>query len=180
MYMKRKDTWQTTRRGFLRVLAGAAAGGAVATLATPVIRAAGAAATASGGNANGKKAMNFVIILVDDMGWTDLTCFSSKYYETPSIDRLAAGGMKFTNAYAACAVCSPTRAAVMTGRYPARVGVTDWIRARFQGGKIPEAGETVSAYVGGIHNRVLCPRNPLWMELDEVTIAEALKPAGYT
>ncbi|HUU90863.1 MAG TPA: sulfatase-like hydrolase/transferase, partial [Phycisphaerae bacterium] len=61
---------------------------------------------------------NVVLILIDDMGWTDVACYGSKYYETPNIDRLAAGGMKFTNGYAACAVCSPTRAAVMTGRYP--------------------------------------------------------------
>jgi arylsulfatase A len=85
--------------------------------------------------------------------------------------------MKFTNGYAACAVCSPTRAAVMTGRYPARVGVTDWIRARFQGGKA--RGPDEPEYVGGPNNRVLCPRNPIWMEREEVTIAEALKPAGY-
>jgi arylsulfatase A len=122
---------------------------------------------------------NFVLIHVDDLGWTDLACFGSRYYETPNIDRLASQGMKFTNAYAACAVCSPTRAAVMTGRYPARVGITDWIRARFQGGKIPGPGEKPPEYVGGPENKLLCPRNPLWMELDEVTIVEALKPAGY-
>ncbi len=123
---------------------------------------------------------NFILIHVDDLGWTDLACFGSRYYETPNIDRLASRGMSFTNAYAACAVCSPTRAAVMTGRYPARVGVTDWIRARFQGGKIPESGEKLPEYVGGRTRKLLCPRNPLWMELDEVTIAEALKPAGYS
>lgn len=75
---------------------------------------------------------NIVLVLVDDLGWMDLSCQGSTRYETPHIDRLAAGGMRFTQAYAACAVCSPTRAAVMTGRYPARIGVTDWIRARFQ------------------------------------------------
>jgi arylsulfatase A len=122
---------------------------------------------------------NFVLILVDDLGWTDLGCFGSQYYETPNIDRLASGGMRFTDAYAACAVCSPTRAAVMTGRYPARVGITDWIRARFQGGKIPQPGEQVPEYEGNERKRLLCPRNPLWMELEEVTIAESLKPAGY-
>jgi len=121
----------------------------------------------------------FILIHVDDLGWTDLGCFGSRFYETPHIDRLASQGMRFTNAYAACAVCSPTRAAVMTGRYPARVGVTDWIRARFQGGKIPEPGEKLPEYVGNERRKLLCPRNPLWMELEEVTIAEALKPAGY-
>ena len=142
----------------------------------------GAAAAMMPGNlpaapAASKRKPNFVLILVDDLGWTDVGCFGSKYYETPNIDRLAAGGMKFTNGYAACAVCSPTRAAVMTGRYPARLGITDWIRARFQGGKIPADKKNSSGYVG--KGPVKCPRNALWMELDEVTIAEALKPGGY-
>jgi arylsulfatase A len=124
--------------------------------------------------------LNFVFILVDDLGWMDTGCYGGKYYETPNIDKLAAEGMKFTDAYAACAVCSPTRAAVMTGRYPARLGVTDWIRARFQGGKIPENKKNPTKYVGGKNRKLLCPPNALWMELDEITIAEALKPAGYT
>jgi arylsulfatase A-like enzyme len=157
-----------SRRAFLRKAAVAAAGGAIATLPGAGIR----------GAARRKRPPNFVIILVDDLGWTDLTCFGSRYYETPHLDRLAAQGMKLTDAYAACAVCSPTRAAVLTGRYPARVGVTDWIRAAFQGGKARQPGE--SEYVGSRNSKLLCPRNPIWMELDEVTIAEALKPAGYT
>ncbi len=106
-------------------------------------------------------------------------CYGSRFYETPNIDKLAAEGMLFTDAYAACAVCSPTRAAVMTGRYPARLGVTDWIRSRFQGGKIPEDKQNPTEYVGGKKHKLLCPPNALWMELEEVTIAEALKPAGY-
>jgi arylsulfatase A len=110
----------------------------------------------------------------------DTGCYGNRFYETPNIDRLAAEGMRFTDGYAACAVCSPTRAAVMTGRYPARLGVTDWIRARFQGGKIPADKKNPSGYVGGKDKKLLCPRNALWMELDEITIAEALKPAGYT
>lgn len=122
---------------------------------------------------------NIVLVLVDDLGWTDLGCFASRYYETPHVDALAAQGMKFTNAYAACAVCSPTRAAVMTGRYPARLGITDWIRARFQGGKIPPDKQNPSGYVGGRNRKLLCPRNHLWLELEEVTLAEALRPAGY-
>ena len=72
---------------------------------------------------------NVILIFVDDMGWMDLTCQGSDFYKTPSIDRLAKEGMRFTNGYAACAVCSPTRAAVQTGRYPHRLGVTDWIRS---------------------------------------------------
>jgi len=126
------------------------------------------------------KKPNFVFILVDDLGWIDTGCYGSKFYETPNIDRLAADGMRFTDAYAACAVCSPTRAAVMTGRYPARLGVTDWIHARFQGGEIPADKKNPTEYVGGKNKKLLCPPNALWMELEEVTIAEALKPAGYT
>ncbi|HUV62532.1 MAG TPA: sulfatase-like hydrolase/transferase [Sedimentisphaerales bacterium] len=160
-----------SRRGFLK-----AAGLGAVSLALP------ACANLSRGQAenpkNGKP--NFVFILVDDLGWIDTACYGSKFYETPNIDRLAAEGMRFTDAYAACAVCSPTRAAVMTGRYPARLGVTDWIRSRFQGGKIPEDKKNPSQYVGGRNNKLLCPPNALWMELDEITIAEALKPAGYT
>ncbi|MBD3386446.1 sulfatase-like hydrolase/transferase, partial [candidate division KSB1 bacterium] len=74
---------------------------------------------------------NIVFILVDDLGWKDLGCYGSTFYETPNIDRLAAEGMRFTDAYAACPVCSPTRASIMTGKYPARLGLTDWIPGRF-------------------------------------------------
>ncbi|NQU10442.1 sulfatase-like hydrolase/transferase, partial [bacterium] len=70
---------------------------------------------------------NILFILIDDMGWRDLGCYGSTFYETPVIDRLAADGMLFTDAYAACPVCSPTRASLLTGKYPANVGVTDWI-----------------------------------------------------
>jgi arylsulfatase A-like enzyme len=131
-------------------------------------------------NENTDKKPNIVFILVDDLGWIDTGCYGSKYYETPNIDKLAAEGMRFTDAYAACAVCSPTRAAVMTGRYPARLGVTDWIRARFQGGIIPENKKNPTEYIGGKNKKLLCPPNALWMELEEITIAEALKPVGYT
>ncbi len=148
----------------------------------------GAAALAVGGcsghlvrTVQGTKAKpNFVFFLIDDLGWTDAGCYGSRYFETPHIDRLAKEGMRFTNGYAACAVCSPTRAAVMTGRYPARLGVTDWIRAGFQGSRIPADGKNPSGYVGGKNNKVLCPKNALWMELEEITIAEVLKKADYT
>ncbi|MCH8194059.1 MAG: sulfatase, partial [Planctomycetes bacterium] len=122
---------------------------------------------------------NVVLILVDDLGWMDLGCQGSTFYETPNIDRLAAQGMRFTNAYAACAVCSPTRAAVMTGRYPARVGVTDWIRARFQRGGIGTPAANPTDYVRKPNGKLWCPPNPYWMEHSEVTIAEMLKPSGY-
>ncbi len=70
---------------------------------------------------------NIVFILIDDLGWRDLSCYGSSFYETPNLDRLAGEGMRFTDAYAACPVCSPTRASIMTGKYPATVGITDWI-----------------------------------------------------
>jgi len=126
-----------------------------------------------------KQRLNVVLILVDDMGWMDLGCQGSKFYETPHIDRLAKQGMRFDNAYAACAVCSPTRAAVMTGRYPSRLGVTDWIRARFQrrGRRTPASNPT--KYVGGPRRKLLCPPNPFWMEHREITIAEVLRNNGY-
>ena len=125
--------------------------------------------------------VNFILINIDDLGWTDLTCYDSRYYETPNIDRLAAQGMKFTDGYAACAVCSPTRAALMTGRYPARVGVTDWIHHLDLAAHTAIGSRTnPTAYGGGPGRKLLCPPNPYWMELDEVTIAEILQAAGYT
>ncbi len=107
--------------------------------------------------------LNFIFLLIDDLGWTDLGCFGSPFYETPHIDRLAQGGMRFTNAYAACPVCSPTRAAVMTGQYPARLHLTDWIPGRKQ-------WEIA---------RLLTPAFNQQLPLEETTIAEMLKPAGY-
>jgi len=73
------------------------------------------------------KQPNIVYILIDDLGWRDLTCYGSSFYETPHLDRLANEGMRFTDAYAAAPVCSPTRASLMSGKYPARVGVTNYI-----------------------------------------------------
>ncbi|MBE0537859.1 MAG: sulfatase [Phycisphaerae bacterium] len=103
---------------------------------------------------------NFVFFLIDDMGWTDLGCFGSTFYETPHIDRLAAQGMRFTDAYAACPVCSPTRASIMTGKYPARVGITNYIAGRREG-------------------KLIEPDYLFNMPLEEVTVAEAFKEAGY-
>lgn len=76
---------------------------------------------------------NIVFILTDDLGWTDLACYGSTFYETPTLDRLARQGIKFTQAYAASPVCSPTRASILSGKYPARLGVTQWIGGRSQG-----------------------------------------------
>lgn len=70
---------------------------------------------------------NIVYFLVDDLGWADLGCYGSEFHETPNIDSLASSGMRFTNGYAACPVCSPTRASILTGRHPVRVDITDWI-----------------------------------------------------
>jgi arylsulfatase A len=106
---------------------------------------------------------NIVFILVDDLGWADVGCFGSKYYETPHIDRLASEGMRFTDAYAACAVCSPTRASIMTGKYPARLHLTDYI---------PGEGDSP-------RNLLKVPEWQKYLPLDEVTIAAALKSAGY-
>jgi len=100
--------------------------------------------------------LNFVFFLIDDLGWADLSCYGSTFYETPNIDRLASEGMRFTEAYAACPVCSPTRGSIMTGKYPARLGITQWI--------------------GGA-NQPTPYRH--YLPLEEVTIAEALKQAGY-
>ena len=105
---------------------------------------------------------NIIVVLVDDMGWTDLGCQGSKYYETPNIDQLAKDGMRFTQAYSACTVCSPTRAAMLTGKAPARLHLTDWIA-----GHKPE------------NPRLLIPDWTMQLQLEEETIAERLKTRGY-
>ncbi len=79
------------------------------------------------------KRPNILFILIDDLGCRDLTCFGSTFYETPNLDRLAASGLKFERAYASCPVCSPTRASIMSGKYPARVGITQFIGGRSEG-----------------------------------------------
>lgn len=71
--------------------------------------------------------MNFVFVLIDDLGWADLSCYGSTFHETPNLDVLAKSGSLFLQAYAACPVCSPTRASILTGRHPVRVNITDWI-----------------------------------------------------
>lgn len=78
-------------------------------------------------NADQASRPNIVFLLADDLGWTGLRCFGSDFYETPNLDRLASEGMKFPDAYSACTVCSPTRASIMTGKYPARLHLTDFI-----------------------------------------------------
>lgn len=76
---------------------------------------------------------NILFILIDDLGWRDLSCYGSSFYETPVLDRLAQQGLLFTNAYASCPVCSPTRASILSGKYPARLGMTQWIGGRSHG-----------------------------------------------
>ena len=112
---------------------------------------------------------NFVFFLVDDLGWTDLGCFGSGFYETPNIDKLCQSGMKFNQAYAACQVCSPTRASILTGRYPQRYGITDYINPR--GGNQPEKWRR--------NTKMLPAPYRDHLPLDEVTIAEKLKENGY-
>ncbi len=70
---------------------------------------------------------NILFILADDLGWRDLGCYGSTFHETPHLDRLASEGLRFTQAYTAGAVCSPTRGSIMTGKVPVRTGVTDYI-----------------------------------------------------
>ncbi len=122
------------------------------------------------------------MVLVDDLGWMDLGCQGSDFYRTPNIDRLAAGGMRFTNGYASCAVCSPTRAALMTGRAPARLGITDWIRSEFQlsNRQWPNVRNRFGFHRSGTEARqLLTPVNQQRLPHEEITIAELLKPIGY-
>jgi len=137
------------------------------------------ASAAFGGTGPASPKPNIIFINVDDLGWADLGCQGSQYYETPNVDRLAREGMRFTDAYAAAAICSPTRAAMLTGRYPARIGLTDWLRAEYQGGKIPTDGKQPAGYDDDPKKSFLTPKSALWLDLDEVTIAEVLKPQGY-
>jgi arylsulfatase A-like enzyme len=105
---------------------------------------------------------NFIVVLVDDLGRHDLGCYGSKFHQTPHLDRLAAQGMRFTQAYSACTVCSPTRAALLTGKSPARLHVTDWI----EGHKRPQA-------------KLKVPDWTMHLPSGERTVAAALKAAGY-
>ncbi len=111
-----------------------------------------------------EKQMNVILLLVDDWGWTDGSVFGSDLYETPNIDRLAAEGIRFTQGYAACTVCSPSRAAVLTGLYPARLHLTDWIAGHSERFK---------------NRPVLQPEWTQRLEHDHITIAEVLQEHGY-
>lgn len=106
---------------------------------------------------------NVILIVADDVGWADLGCYGSKFYRTPNLDRLASSGMRFTQAYAAAPVGSPTRAAMMTGRYPQRFGITT----------------SVLGTADDPSHRLKTPQVPPELPLAEITIAEVLKGAGY-
>jgi len=107
---------------------------------------------------------NIVFIMADDMGWMDLGCYGNRFNETPHIDQLASQGIRFTQAYAACPVCSPTRASILTGKYPARLGLTNFLVGNRTDEKSP----------------VLPANWKPYLEARETTVAELLKQKGYT
>ena len=115
------------------------------------------------GGETGSPQRSIVLFLIDDLGWRDLGCQGSTFYRTPNIDRLAAEGVRFTDAYSACAVCSPTRAAILTGKYPARLLLTDWLPS---GRWDPKAKLREGRFLRAL-------------PVEEVTLAEALRDAGY-
>ena len=106
---------------------------------------------------------NIVFFLVDDLSWSDVGCFGSSFYDTPNIDKLADEGVRFTDAYAACHVCSPTRASILTGKYPATLNLTDWLNGR---GNRP-------------YQVLQNPDKAMSLDSKETTIAEVLKGMGY-
>ena len=113
--------------------------------------------------AEGASRKNIVLFLIDDLGWMDLGCQGSTYYKTPRIDQLASEGVRFTDAYSACAVCSPTRASILTGKYPARLLLTDWLPS---GRWDPKA-------------KLIEGRKIRGLPVEEFTLAEAMREAGY-
>jgi len=113
-----------------------------------------------GSTTSATKKPNLLVFLADDLGAHDLGCTGSSFYRTPAVDALAADGMVFSRAYAAAPVCSPTRAALMTGRHPARVGITNYIGGERRGSLLPAE-----------YRRSL--------PAEEVTIAERLQASGY-
>jgi arylsulfatase A len=111
----------------------------------------------------GERPPNVVFFLVDDLGWRDLGCYGSRFYETPHIDEFAAKSVRFTQAYAACPVCSPTRASIMTGKYPAALHLTDWL---------PGRKDYPFQKLKNVKTRQHLP-------FEETTLAEAFKEHGY-
>ena len=122
----------------------------------------------AGCNSTGNnKKPNILFILVDDLGWSDLGYTGSTFYETPHVDELASQGMVFTDAYAACPVCSPSRAAIMSGKHPARLNLTDWIPGNRHYG--PHEDQKLASKPFKLH-----------LDLHETTLAESFKAAGYS
>jgi arylsulfatase A len=115
------------------------------------------------GEASAAEKPNVVLIVIDDLGWRDLGCYGSTFYKTPNIDKMAKDGIRFTDFYAACPVCSPTRASILTGRYPQRMNITDWIPGRKDS---PD-------------QRLKRPEIRNELPLEEITIAKLLKDHGY-
>ncbi|MFH1762978.1 MAG: sulfatase [Gemmatimonadota bacterium] len=148
--LSRLDGSALRRRDFLRTM-----GLGMAGLSLPSLT----ALACGGGEAS--KPPNFVFFLIDDLGWKDLGAFGSTFHLTPNIDHLAASGMRFTEAYAASPVCSPTRASILTGRHPARLDITDWIGGSQRGDLLP------AEYVDHLPP-------------EEVTLAEVLRAEGYS
>ena len=111
---------------------------------------------------------NILLIVVDDLGYSDLACYGNQLVETPNIDQLALDGLRFTSAYASCTVCSPTRAALMTGKNPVAVNITDWIPGHQDARGGPRPGE-----------KFIVPRIYQELKLQEITLAEILSEAGY-
>jgi arylsulfatase A len=114
-------------------------------------------------NRSGRRPPNVVLILADDLGWADLGAYGSRFHRTPNLDRLASRGVRFTDAYAAAPVCSPSRAALLTGRHPARLRLTDWLPGR------PDAPD----------QKLARPPIRQALPLEETTLAEVFKAAGY-
>lgn len=125
-----------------------------------------AAAAGGAGPAASASPLNVVLVLVDDLGWRDLGCQGSDLYETPRIDALAAEGVRFTQAYSNCPVCSPSRAALLTGQHPGRVGFTGHITA-------------IGRHRHPADSAILPPADLMYLRHELVTIAEALGTAGY-
>ena len=112
-------------------------------------------------NAHAADRPNVLFVLVDDMGWRDLACYGHEIHETPNIEALAARGMRFTNAYAACPICAPSRAAILTGKFPSNTGFVDNFASELN-------GETLQS-----------SKDRAFLKLEELTIAEAFRAGGY-
>ncbi len=110
---------------------------------------------------------NIVLIVADDLGYTDLSCYGSTFYETPNLDRLASQGVRFTNGYATCPVCSPTRASIQTGKYPVSVKITDWIPGR------------AASHAPSPRDRWLSASLENNLKTEETTIADVLRENNY-